>query len=675
MADETHVSTIRIEDDFSATLDKAAQAAERFGQRVNKAFGSVKPGAAHSEVKKLEGGFASLAVKAGEAAALFGSRFGEGGKVVGEATGAMIKSIGHVGSALSSLRGTASKELSAFEHRFQQVARGTAYVGSGGARTSGLGGLGVLGGAARIAGALGPLGVGAGALTAAVGGVAAYGAIQSEKIEKMAQASGTTVQNFTTLKDILGSRFGVGLEETASLLERIHSGVQESTIAAREFSEMWTLIQDRISVAQERIKQGTVERQEAEHAASDQFQENQHSVQQAVQGTADAQERLQDAYSALARGGRKLTPEEQAAEGQKQRQRAVDQAERAVAQAQYAEEQARHKAADDSRKEDEARNQRELQARRERIMAERLEVSASRRAEEIEERGPAPLRAFLAAERGKGGDLTANIEKAVAEFSKLNLEDVHEQLRRVAEVVRSIPEGAEKERIRNANFGDQAAKIKAAGDDLEKALSPAEFEKLAKAHEGAAQQVEKQIEVYNKGVSVINDFNNAAIAGGASVNKLAEAALNAVSALTKFATPTTAPGHAFGGLIGGSGGPTQDNIPIMASAGEYIHSAASVSHYGRAFMDAVNTRRFASGGFIGGWSFDLPRFAGGGEVAATARSGSSGGSLHPVTIIMPSGDQITGLHGEPSAVASLSRHAVLRQMSSTGRKPSWYPGG
>jgi hypothetical protein len=58
--------------------------------------------------------------------------------------------------------------------------------------------------------------------------------------------------------------------------------------------------------------------------------------------------------------------------------------------------------------------------------------------------------------------------------------------------------------------------------------------------------------------------------------------------------------HQTGGEVGGSGGPTQDNIPIMASSGEWVINAASVNKlqrdYGPDVMPALN--RYASGGLV-----------------------------------------------------------------------------
>jgi TP901 family phage tail tape measure protein len=64
--------------------------------------------------------------------------------------------------------------------------------------------------------------------------------------------------------------------------------------------------------------------------------------------------------------------------------------------------------------------------------------------------------------------------------------------------------------------------------------------------------------------------------------------------------------RATGGIIPGwSPTPYADNVPIMATAGEYMHQVAAVDYYGRDFMDDVNNLRFprpqgyAGGGQIG----------------------------------------------------------------------------
>jgi phage-related protein len=65
---------------------------------------------------------------------------------------------------------------------------------------------------------------------------------------------------------------------------------------------------------------------------------------------------------------------------------------------------------------------------------------------------------------------------------------------------------------------------------------------------------------------------------------------NAATGLLEF--------HAAGGPIGGHGGPTQDNIPVWASTGEFMMQAAAVSKYGLPFMEAVNAQKLAAGGPI-----------------------------------------------------------------------------
>jgi hypothetical protein len=126
---------------------------------------------------------------------------------------------------------------------------------------------------------------------------------------------------------------------------------------------------------------------------------------------------------------------------------------------------------------------------------------------------------------------------------------------------------------------------------------------------------------------------------------------------------------AGGGLISGPGSGTSDSIHIRASAGEYVMRAAAVSHLGRSFMDRLNAAPgYALGGLIDHMnSIELPRYAAGGMVHGP--SGSA--ALHPVTINLPDGRSIPGFHGEADAVAQLTRHAIMAQASSTGRKPSW----
>ena len=65
---------------------------------------------------------------------------------------------------------------------------------------------------------------------------------------------------------------------------------------------------------------------------------------------------------------------------------------------------------------------------------------------------------------------------------------------------------------------------------------------------------------------------------------------------TRYTTSGGGPGKpamaATGGHITGPGTGTSDSIPLWASNGEFMQPAASVSHYGLGFMEAVRTRRF-----------------------------------------------------------------------------------
>ncbi|MEL6960459.1 MAG: phage tail tape measure protein [Pseudomonadota bacterium] len=73
---------------------------------------------------------------------------------------------------------------------------------------------------------------------------------------------------------------------------------------------------------------------------------------------------------------------------------------------------------------------------------------------------------------------------------------------------------------------------------------------------------------------------------------------------------------AFAGPVMGFGGKRQDNIPILASRGEFMQPSSAVDYYGLSFMEAIRQRR-------------LPRFANGGAIGASAHTpapGAIGGS-------------------------------------------------
>lgn len=58
------------------------------------------------------------------------------------------------------------------------------------------------------------------------------------------------------------------------------------------------------------------------------------------------------------------------------------------------------------------------------------------------------------------------------------------------------------------------------------------------------------------------------------------------------------PKYATGGYVSGPGGPTDDKIPALLSDGEYIIKASSVNQYGTELLDMINSRKFATGGYV-----------------------------------------------------------------------------
>ena len=69
---------------------------------------------------------------------------------------------------------------------------------------------------------------------------------------------------------------------------------------------------------------------------------------------------------------------------------------------------------------------------------------------------------------------------------------------------------------------------------------------------------------------------------------------------------------ATGGYISGPGGPKSDMIPAMLSNGEYVVNAGAVSQYGISMLDALNSKRYAVGGFAG-----TPKISSGGNAGSS----------------------------------------------------------
>jgi len=132
-----------------------------------------------------------------------------------------------------------------------------------------------------------------------------------------------------------------------------------------------------------------------------------------------------------------------------------------------------------------------------------------------------------------------------------------------------------------------------------------------------------------------------------------------------------APGFAHGGTVGGRGTGTSDSNLAWVSRGEHIMPARAVRQPGvlallealrrtggnlRGVMDGMG--RFALGGVVP----QLPRFADGGMV---------GGMQHLGTVDLRTDHGTARLMASSSAVEQLSRLAVTKRMTSTGKKPGF----
>ena len=114
--------------------------------------------------------------------------------------------------------------------------------------------------------------------------------------------------------------------------------------------------------------------------------------------------------------------------------------------------------------------------------------------------------------------------------------------------------------------------------------------------------------------------------------------------------------HAAGGPIGGHGGPTQDNIPVMASKGEFMMQADAVDHYGVGFMHAVNAKRLAGGGLVDASQFvNAPSWmAGIGKSAAQGAEGTDAALM------------VADMQAKIAAAAAAQAAAAAKNMSGIG---------
>ena len=228
-------------------------------------------------------------------------------------------------------------------------------------------------------------------------------------------------------------------------------------------------------------------------------------------------------------------------------------------------------------------------------------------------------------------------------------------------------------------------------DGINRMLSGATWEQWAEAAKAAfimvfepigALEVKLAQIVANLGANIWEGFANAATAAIDSIMDALSSLLAkikaVVSALAGIArgggTPgsvTPIPGNARGGLLGGRGTGTSDSNLAWVSRGEHIMPARAVKQPGvLALLEAL--RR--SGGNLRGVMDGMGRFAGGGMVPrlpAFAAGGMVGGMSHYGTLDLRIDGANVRVAAPQSAMEQLSRLAVTRRMTSTGKKPGF----
>jgi len=116
------------------------------------------------------------------------------------------------------------------------------------------------------------------------------------------------------------------------------------------------------------------------------------------------------------------------------------------------------------------------------------------------------------------------------------------------------------------------------------------------------------------------------------------------------------PGYAGGGHITGPGTGTSDDIPILASNGEYVIKAAAVNHYGVDTLHAINAMRFADGGLI---SRSAP--------AASAVSGGASGGVSAGDLAAAVSAAIDGARVELTGIDRISGYAAGQLLTAARR--------
>ena len=149
----------------------------------------------------------------------------------------------------------------------------------------------------------------------------------------------------------------------------------------------------------------------------------------------------------------------------------------------------------------------------------------------------------------------------------------------------------------------------------------------------------------------IDDFNTAAGALGQQGSGGGQA-------------PAEVPLFAHGGVVGGSGTGTSDSNLALVSRGEHIMPAAAVRQPG--VLSLLESLRVSGGSMRG-----IGRFATGGVVAMPALAQAGGGIGHLGTVDLRTDHGSVTVMAGASAVNQLSRLAVQKRITSTGRKPGF----
>ena len=138
------------------------------------------------------------------------------------------------------------------------------------------------------------------------------------------------------------------------------------------------------------------------------------------------------------------------------------------------------------------------------------------------------------------------------------------------------------------------------------------------------------------------------IDSGDSIKIVSSATAPIFAKISKVGTVTA--GFADGGYISGAGGPTSDMIPAMLSNGEYVIKASAVSSYGKGMLDAINNKKFATGGLAKAYAI-------GGSVGNNDSSALNDNSVYNINVT-------AATNANPDDIAQAVMKAIQREKGS-----------